>query len=264
MTMPTLARDTTTGRYYDIGGVRYPSVTSILSAIAKPALLPWASGLERTLVSSTAADLYAEHLATPATLTRAAYLTRLQTRLGTERAHAKALATAGDLGAEIHKLIEWTMRTALGAYAGPKPVARGAAYVALRAFEQWASEVRLKPVLIERTVHSATHAYAGTLDLLARVNGVLTLVDIKSGKSVYGESHLQCAAYSQALTEMGYAEPVQALILRVPKSELDPQFQVVPVPPVAELFPVFLAAKQLWTWQQGHEAAYQARRAGRA
>src|SRR5712691_1969178 len=246
-TMQITPRSTTTGRYYDINGQALVSVTTILQAIAKPALLPWATGLERTAVSAAAADLHAEHTTTGAApLTRAAYLATLQARLGRERAHQKALTAAGDVGSEIHKLIEWTMRTAVGASAGPKPAARGAAHIALRAFEQWAAQVRLKPVLIEKTVHSTTHGYAGTLDLLARVNGVLSVIDIKSGKSVYGESHLQVAAYSRALTEMGYVEPVQALILRVPKSEIDPAFEVVPVPSVADLFPVFLAVKQLW------------------
>jgi hypothetical protein len=250
MTMPTRSPQTTTGRSYDIGGVRYPSVTTILSAIAKPQLLPWAAGLERTLVSSTAADLYAEHLATPATLTRAAYLTRLQTRLGPARAHTTALATAGDIGSECHRLIEWTMRTALGAYAGPKPAARGAAYVALRAFEAWATSVSLKPMLLERVIHSSVYGYAGTLDLLARVNGVVTVIDFKSSRKIYSEAHLQVAAYQAALVGMGYLPPTGGgLIIRLPKTELDgPDVEVVQTAPFATLLPVFLAAKEIWAY----------------
>ena len=68
------------------------------------------------------------------------------------------------------------------------------------------------------------------------------------------------AAYSTALVEMGYVLPSVALIVRLPKVETDPAFQVVTVPPAADLFPVFLAAKQLWHWTHANEAAYRARR----
>jgi hypothetical protein len=97
------------------------------------------------------------------------------------------------------------------------------------------------------------------MDVLARVNGVLTLVDFKTGKAIYPEARLQSVAYSVALQEMGYLAPVQAVIVRLPKVEGDPAFEVQVVPPVAELFPVFLAAKALWTWQFQNEAAYRKR-----
>jgi hypothetical protein len=52
---------------------------------------------------------------------------------------------------------------------------------------------------------------------------------------------------------------VQAVIVRLPKVEGDPAFEVQVVPPVADLFPVFLAAKALWTWTHANEAAYRKR-----
>ncbi len=52
-----------------------------------------------------------------------------------------------------------------------------------------------------------------------------------------------------ALQDMGYLPSAGGgLIVRLPKLVSDPDFQVVPVPPVAELLPVFLAVKQLWHW----------------
>lgn len=48
---------------------------------------------------------------------------------------------------------------------------------------------------------------------------------------------------------MGYL-PSEGLIVRLPKVVGDPAFEVAPVPAAATLFPVFLAAKALWTWQQ--------------
>jgi hypothetical protein len=251
------------GRFYQIPGASepYPSVTHILGAIGKPALINWAANQERTLVSETAADLYAEwcgHVVPPQ-MPRASYIATLLAKLGQTKAHQRELAKAGDIGTQTHKLIEWTMRTALKADAGPKPVVSDKALWAFMSFEDWAKSVSLKPVLIEQTVFSHAHQYAGTMDLLARVNGALTLVDIKTGKAIYPESFLQLAAYNIALQEMGYVEPTNAVIVRLPKIDTDPAFEVAPAPPAADLFPVFLAVKTLWKWSYANEEAYRAR-----
>ena len=251
------------GRFYDIDGELYPSVTHCLQAIAKPALINWAANTERAAVTEAAADLYEQwaKAVVPPVVPRDAYIATLTAKLGQVKAHQKALAKAGDIGTQAHKLIEWTMRTALHAEAGDKPVVSDQALWAFMAFEDWAKSVSLKPVLIEQTVYSKVHQFAGTMDLLARVHGVLTLVDFKTGKGIYPESYLQSAAYQVALIEMGYVQPAAGLIVRLPKVDTDPAFEVAEVPPVAELFPVFLAVKDLWKWSYANEEAYRARRA---
>jgi hypothetical protein len=45
----------------------------------------------------------------------------------------------------------------------------------------------------------------------------------------------------------------------LPKVGSDPGFEVAVVPPARELFPTFLAARQLWTWAYQQEQNYQAR-----
>lgn len=251
-------KDTTSGRFYDIDGEQLPSVTTILGAIAKPALIHWSAKVEREACTDAAAALYEDLCATGQKFPRSWYLTELHSRLGPAKAHQKALAKAGDIGTQAHKLIEWTLRTAIGAEAGPKPVVGDAALWAFMAFEDWAKSVALKPVLIERTVYSKALGYAGTMDVLARVNGVLRTVDFKTGKAIYPEAHLQSAAYRVAMVEMGYA-PMGGLIVRLPKVASDPAFQVVPATPAAEALPTFLAAKALWTWQYAHEAKWRQR-----
>ncbi|HEY2979921.1 MAG TPA: PD-(D/E)XK nuclease family protein [Anaerolineales bacterium] len=257
-----IRKDGPSGRFYEVEGELYPSVTHILGAIAKPALVNWAANQERSLVSAAAADLFEQWAAeiVPPKMPRESYLATLLARLGQVKAHQKELAKAGEIGTQTHQLIEWTMRTALGADAGPKPIVSDKALWGFMAFEDWAKSVALKPVLIEQTVYSKTHQYAGTMDLLGRVNGVMTLIDIKTSRAVYPEAHLQAAAYQVALIEMGYVAPAAGLIVRLPKTETDPAFEVVTVPPVTDLFPVFLAVKELWKWSYANEAAYRARR----
>jgi len=258
MSATVTRRDGPSGRFYEVDGELYPSVTHILTAINKPALVPWAAKMEREACTAAAAALYDDLNASGQKFPASWYLTELHARLGKEKAHQKALAKAGDVGTQAHKLIEWTMRTALGAEAGPKPVVSDAALWAFMAFEDWAKSVALKPVLVERTVYSKVHGYAGTMDVLARIHGVLRTVDFKTGKAIYPEAHLQSAAYRVAMVEMGYA-PMAGLIVRLPKVATDPAFEVVPALPAAEALPVFLASKALWTWQYAHEAKWRQR-----
>jgi predicted RecB family nuclease len=250
------------GRFYELpGGERFPSVTNILGVIGKPALINWAASQEREMVIRAAASLYEDLPTNAQKMTRIGFVTSLQTRLGKEKAHQKALSKASEIGSQVHALIEWNLRKELGhkvteeqAQISPK------AAWAFQAYEKWRAEVGFKPVMIEQTVWSKTHGYAGTMDFLADVtlNGerVLALGDWKSGKAIYEEALLQNAAYVAALTEMGHAEPghVWGVIVRLPKIESDPDFEARIISPAeqAENFEAFLSAKRTWEWVQKH------------
>lgn len=251
--------DTAVGRFYTVDDETYPSVTHILGCIGKPALINWAANQERSLVLDAAADLYTDIAGTPP-MSRAAYVTTLQARCGKQKAHRKTLEKAADIGSQVHGLIEWNLRRELKQEVGPEPRVVDNAQWAFMAFQDWASSVSLKPIHIEQMVWSRTYGYAGTMDLLAEVNGVLTLVDFKTGKAIYGEAHLQNVAYQVALSEMGHSTPAAGLIVRLPKMQTDPQFEVATVPAVDELFPVFVAVRKLWAWHHAQELAYQAKR----
>ena len=126
---------------------------------------------------------------------------------------------------------------------------------AFMAWEDWARSVKLEPLFIEQVVFSRRHGYAGTLDLLARVNGELAVIDFKTSKAIYGESFLQNAAYQTAIAEMGHATPAAGYIVRVPKTQTDPAFEARRIPARTELFPPFLSALALWRWQFAQEQA---------
>ncbi len=252
---PTIARkDSASGRFYHVDGVDYPSVTHILSCLNKPALVNWAASEERKLVSAVAADVHQEFAELKVT-DRAKYLALLETRLGTEKAHRKTLAAASDIGTQVHHLIEWQMRKQLHLPVGPSPVVSDDAQWAVMAFEDWATAVQLEPLAVERIVYSASHGYAGTLDLLARVEGVVTVVDFKTGKAVYPEAFLQNVAYQMAVGELGIDQPQRGVIVRLPKVQTDPAFEAVPVPAAGPLFPTFLAVKSVWSWWWAQEEA---------
>src|SRR5512139_2934377 len=252
-------KDTAVGRFYTIDGADLPSVTHILSCISKPALINWAANQERALVMDASADLYADVAGTPK-MSRAAYLETLRARLGKEKAHRKALEKAAEIGSQAHALIEWNLRQSLGQVVGPEPRVVDAAQWAFMAFDDWAKTVRLTPVYIEQTVFSRQHGYAGTMDLLALVNSVPTLVDFKTAKAIYPEAHLQNVAYQVALEEMGHTKAEAGCVVRLPKLDSDPAFEVAETPPVADLLPTFLAILEVWKWWHQGEVAYAERR----
>ena len=247
------------GRFYEVDGRMLPSVTHILQVIGKPALIQWAAKEERNMTMEASADLYADIHGTPK-MSRPTYIATLDGRIGKTRANQKLLSKAGEIGTQVHALVEWNIRKSLQQVVGPEPKVEEKALWAFMAWSDWAKAVDLKPLLIEQRVFSLTHGYAGTMDLLAEVSGVVTLVDFKTGKAVYGEAHLQNVAYQVALTEMGHLKPEAGMILRLPKNEVDPGFESVPCPPVGELLPTFLAVKKVWEWWYAGELAYQERR----
>lgn len=263
-TKPPIRRDTSAGRFYVLpDGTRLPSVTHILSCLGKPALVNWAANTERAMVLEAAADLYADIHHTPQ-MSRPTYIETLTRRIGVVKAHKKESEKATEIGSQAHKLIEHTLRKALGQPVGPEPRVGKEALWAFMAFEDWARAHDVQPLRVEETVWSRTHGYAGTMDLLARVDGQIALVDFKTSKAVYAESHLQNAAYQVALAEMGHEDAEVGYIVRIPKNTTDPAFEAVQCPPRAELFPTFLAVAQVWRWwhaaEQASKAAWQAKR----
>ena len=288
----TTRTDGRSGRFYDVTHsdgttARYPSVTTVLQAINKPALVPWAAKEERLAVTEAAADLYAETVAQRHQFPRATYLLMLDQRLGKTKAHLKTLAKAAEIGTAVHHKIEWALKHQLGQIVGPEPQLVDEGEWAFMAWQDWAKAVRLEPVHVEQVVWSREHAYAGTLDHVVRLDArallatlerqghvaanvaewlagretATALVDIKTGRSIYGEASLQSAAYQRAYLEMGHGRVNGGLIVRLPKVTSDPGFEVAVVPPARTLFPTFLAARQLWQWQFEEETAYRARKA---
>jgi hypothetical protein len=129
-----------------------------------------------------------------------------------EGANASAvLANASRRGKAVHKFLETFLTTGelLPWDVFPRdfrPFLEGAARFI------WTYDP--KPVAVERLVCHPEHRYAGRLDLLAGVEGALTLVDYKSNPKgvVYPEAHVQAAAYSIADHRCG-GEPVERVLL---------------------------------------------------
>lgn len=89
-------------------------------------------------------------------------------------------------------------------------------------FNEWIKAKGLKLtdfVVSEGQLVSEKHGFGGTVDIMGMVNGVPTLIDIKTSKAVYGEHLTQVAGgYKILCDENGYGVK-QVTILRIGRNE---------------------------------------------
>jgi hypothetical protein len=231
-------------RFYTIAGHRWPSVTTILGIIAKPALGPWYAKEERRYFEAAMLEV----LSQPGARDPEYVLTAVAAAVSGVKAADRAKQQAASIGTAMHAGIEWTLRSQLGEDAGPEPRLPDAAAWGVESWKDGAKSVALEPLAIERTVYCEVCGYAGTLDLYARVRGVLTVLDWKSGKAIYPEAFLQNVAYRHAATRRGLPS-TEGLIVRLPKYQEDPAWEAMSVPETLTVDD-FQAALRLWRWHR--------------
>lgn len=259
-------------RFYDLpDGSRYPSVTTILRAVNKPALINWAAKEERKMILDALRDLM-DSIPKGEKLSRLHFMARLEDSIGAQKAATKIRNKAGDIGSEIHAMAEWVLRRELKQEVGPEPKLSEQAESGFVAWDDWRKETNLVPLLIEQTVWSNKHGYAGTLDLFCEmdlpetdIDGEPTglkgrgrvMADWKSGKGIYIEARLQTAAYMEALIEMKHARRgIHGLVVRVPKVVGDPNVETgfITAKKSTEIFKAFLSTLDLWKYLDREKA----------
>lgn len=100
---------------------------------------------------------------------------------------------AADMGTAVHDLVE---RIARGEDVGPiHPDYQGF----VKGFREFLDRHQPEFLLMEETVWSEAHGYAGTFDAIARIHGETVVLDYKTTRSgVHAEVALQMAAYRYA------------------------------------------------------------------
>jgi hypothetical protein len=227
-------------RMYTIAGDTWPSVTTILDVIDKPGLMYWAANEERKAFETAMLNvLSGPHADQPDKI-----LDAVIAATKGAKAMEKEKTKAATIGTAAHAYIEWESKRLLGEKVGSEPVIPDAAKWAVESWKDWAKEVDFTPLAAEQTVFCPGCGYAGTFDTIAKVRGVVTLLDYKTSKAIYPEAFLQSIAYRHAAA----IETQQGMILRLPKVVEDPAFEAMVVPEVP--LPVFLSALTLWKWKR--------------
>lgn len=172
-------------RYANKAGENVPGVTTFLSVLAKPALIPWANklGLQGIDVSK-----YVDSLAGAGTC--AHYI--LECYFKNEKP---------DLSDFTKNQIELAENSVLKFY-------------------EWEKSRKLEVLGSELVLISEKFQYGATIDLYCKLDGKKTLLDFKTAKAVWPEMTYQISAYKQALIENGY-EVEDARILRIGRDETE-------------------------------------------
>lgn len=161
---------------YEIDGVWYPRVTSILDIKAKPALYRY----------------YAD-------------LPDFQTG---EAIKAKS----AEEGIMLHETVEAILKK--------EPVViPDAIKPAVSAFMDFYGRNKLIAHKVEERVVSKKHSYAGTVDVLAELNGKLGVLDIKTSVAIYRDYSIQTSAYIEAFKEDLTIPPLTSWILRIDQAK---------------------------------------------
>lgn len=233
-------------RFYTIDGKEFPSVTTLLDVLDKPGLMYWAANMEKRAMETALLDVLTSDGARDPDWV----LGQMADRLTKAKAFLREKDKAATIGTAAHAWIEWETRRRLGEKVAAEPVIPDPALVAVEAWKEWAASVDFTPLCAERTVYCMGCGYAGTLDWIAKVRGVVTLGDYKTSKAVYPESYLQNIAYRHAAATLGL-DTAAGLVLRLPKTLDDPAFEPAPVPeiPLSD----FLAVQAVWRWKRRME-----------
>lgn len=239
MSAPANAASTSKGRLYTHPGTgeKWPSVTTIISGgVPKPALPRW---------SAKAAAEYA--VKTWDTLSTLDADERVALIKG---APWRESESAADLGSAVHEAIDFWCRNE------PKPEWLPGVEPFMESFVDFLEKRDPTFTHNEVTVVNRTHGYAGTLDFIATISGLVTLGDVKTGKAVYPEVALQLVALAKAefiLTYDGEELPMPTVDILAALHVRPRSWTLMHVVPREASWRAFLAAREVWAWT--HETA---------
>jgi ATP-dependent exoDNAse (exonuclease V) beta subunit len=178
--------------------LRMWSVTTLIGALDKPALVPWAA-LRTAEAAVDHLEVVQHRLEHEGRDSAIDYLKNARFR------GAPGQRSATELGKAVHKACEHAV--IYGRYR-PEDIADKEIVPFLRQHRQFISDFRPEPECAELTVFNETFGYAGTLDAIFHIDGLTYIVDYKTSredtdargnfKGPYPEVALQLAAYRYA------------------------------------------------------------------
>lgn len=154
-------------QYYNTQGIEVPSVTTIISLLAKPALSKWANimGFRKRSVDDI-------------------------------------LMVASTIGTLMHQCIELYLRNEKFSLKDEFQEHRNTLLKRLDGFVSWLGYVELEPEFLEKEVVS--EKFGGTVDFYGSLDGKKVILDFKTSSRVYSSMFLQLAAYAHSIEEQGY------------------------------------------------------------
>ena len=197
--------------YKTADGKRVPGVTTILSVLSKPALISWANRMGLDGIDTN-----------------------------------KYVDEKADIGTCCHYMIQCDVNGVEPDLSGYSPNNVKQADNGFQKWLAWKSVHSFELIMSEHQMVSEEHRFGGTLDLYGTVDGVLSLVDIKtSGSGIYSDmKHQVAGGYGLLLKEHGH-EVHSMRILRVGRDEGE-GFEEAMIGHIAEHQELFLLCRRLY------------------
>lgn len=167
--------------------------TTILSVLAKPALIQWSANMATDYVRQNLKDINdLEEILAEAKV-----------------AHRKKKEKAGDWGTEVHSYIEQYIKNLMNGKENEYNVS-------IDSFDKWVKDNNVTFLDSERNIYSETLWIGGIVDFVCKIDGEVWIGDIKTSKSgIYPEHFWQCAGYDLMLKDMKvpYADKVKGYLI---------------------------------------------------
>jgi hypothetical protein len=154
-------------RFYEIDGELFPSVTSLLDEY-----LPESPFLKQWRLRTPDWKSYMEMKAQVGTVVHAHAANYFRERMRLPKIEEKEIKLSEQQEFEV--------------------------MVAIDNFDKFVSKYNINPVACEITVYNKELKYAGTVDLIADINGVSTVLDFKTSQAVRATYESQLVAYKKA------------------------------------------------------------------
>ena len=130
-----------------------------------------------------------------------------------------------DIGTVAHALVEEHIHRQLGdedfkalERLEYSPLTMEVAEKAFNAFLHWEENANIEYKAAEMQLASDAFMYGGTIDIVANLDGELTIIDLKTSKDVYDDHKIQIAAYRNLYTE-NFGEQPKTFILQLSKKD---------------------------------------------
>lgn len=180
---------------YEVNGIQYPSVTTILGQLDKSnALIPWALNC----MEQKALELIKDK----STVSFSDIL------LQAKKEYREVSKQALDIGSQVHDTIEQYIKNGKDAIGKMLPEVENA----MIALFDWESANIDKWIESEKKVYHDKICYAGTLDAVAQMkDGSIAIIDFKTSKGFYSGYAEQLSAYRcarQNISDLGIDEVV--------------------------------------------------------
>jgi len=207
--------------YKTADGQRVPSVTTILGELAKPSLIHWAWNLGTKGIDYRT---FRDDLASIGTLAHGMILAHLKNEKLETRDY-----TASQIDLAENCFLKYL---------------------------EWEKQHQVEPLRVEEPLVSESLRFGGTPDFYGKIDGLITVMDFKTGKAIYDEYWYQLAGYGRLVSENmpGSLKIDNYRTLNIGRDETE-QFTEKQKTDLSTELEIFIAALTIYQLKRGQKTA---------